>query len=202
MHLREFRAGGIIKSTVLPAQALRGFRWFSPSSTPFCGSFQGWTATRGRRAARVSVEATRRRGLPRGVGFGSRAGGSGSLRSPFVDVDSPSLPMVDALSGARLGARHGGGATAQRRGAASGSAAACAAPQRLGGARAVRSGWAGGAPRARRLTSGQYFFALRRGAIPAVVPGLSALKGYNMTRAKLSVGLELACQTLRLQLFA
>ena len=48
-------------------------------------------------------------GLPRGVGFGSRAGGSGSLRSPFVDVDSPSLPMVDALSGARLGARHGGG---------------------------------------------------------------------------------------------
>ena len=41
-------------------------------------------------------------GLPRGVGFGSRAGGSGSLRSPFVDVDSPSLPMVDALSGARL----------------------------------------------------------------------------------------------------
>ena len=97
-------------------------------------------------------------GLPRGVGFGSRAGGSGSLRSPFVDVDSPSLPMVDAAQRARLGVRHGGGATAQRRGAASGSAAACAAPQRLGGARAVRSGWAGGAYRARGgWTSGQLF---------------------------------------------
>ena len=66
-------------------------------------------------------------GLPRGVGFGSRAGGSGSLRSPFVDVDSPSLPMVlRRLGGARLGGRLGGErpqrrAAARRR--ASGSAA-------------------------------------------------------------------------------
>ena len=115
-------------------------------------------------------------GLPRGVGFGSRAGGSGSLRSPFVDVDSPSLPMVDALSGARLGARHGGGATAQRHGAASGSAAACAAPQRLGGARSVRSGWAGGASAsARRLDFRPVFFRTRRGLSCRVSTELSAL---------------------------
>ena len=49
-------------------------------------------------------------GLPRGVGFGSRAGGSGSLRSPFVDVDSPSLPMVTARSPRGSAARASGSA--------------------------------------------------------------------------------------------
>ena len=114
-------------------------------------------------------------GLPRGVGFGSRAGGSGSLRSPFVDVDSPSLPMVTARS-----------PTARRR--ASGSAArggerlsgGGAAPQRLGGARAVRSGWAGGAYRvARRLWFQASLFSHGVGPFLPCVPGLSALKGYK-----------------------
>ena len=66
VHLREFRAGGIIKSTVLPAQALRGFRWFSPSSTPFCGSFQdglrrGVVARRGFPSRRLGAGAAARR---------------------------------------------------------------------------------------------------------------------------------------------
>ena len=84
-------------------------------------------------------------GLPRGVGFGSRAGGSGSLRSPFVDVDSPSLPMVTARSPRRLG----GARAAQAARGGERLSGGGAAPQRLGGARAVRSGWAGGAYRAR-----------------------------------------------------
>ena len=84
-------------------------------------------------------------GLPRGVGFGSRAGGSGSLRSPFVDVDSPSLPMVTARSPRWLG----GARAAQAARGGERLSGGGAAPQRLGGARAVRSGWAGGAYRAR-----------------------------------------------------
>ena len=121
-------------------------------------------------------------GLPRGFGFGSRAGGSGSLRSPFVDVDSPSLPMVDALSGARLGARHGGGPTARRRASRGGSAAALSG-ERLGdtasGAqRPERSAAAG--PGARSAARGgcgfrPAFFRTRRGAFPAVSTELSAL---------------------------
>ena len=87
-------------------------------------------------------------GLPRGVG---RAGGSGSLRSPFVDVASPSLPMVlrrlggASGSAARGGERLSGGVrgTTAARWRASGA-------QRLGRGRV---------PRARRLTSGQYFFS-------------------------------------------
>ena len=109
-------------------------------------------------------------GLPRGVGFGSRAGGSGSLRSPFVDVDSPSLPMVDALSGARLGARHGGG----------GDGSAARGGERLSGGvlfhqlsvardRCAAAG-PGARPQARGgWTSGQSFFA-RGVAFPAVCP--------------------------------
>ena len=85
-------------------------------------------------------------GLPRGVGFGSRAGGSGSLRSPFVDVDSPSLPMVTARSSRWLG----GARAAQAARGGERLSGGGAAPQRLGGARAVRSGWAGGAYRGRR----------------------------------------------------
>ena len=109
-------------------------------------------------------------GLPRGVGFGSRAGGSGSLRSPFVDVDSPSLPMVDALSGARLGARHGGG----------GDGSAARGGERLsGGVRSTTAArWrASGAQRLgrgrvrKRAAAGlQVFFRTRRGAFPAVCP--------------------------------
>ena len=125
-------------------------------------------------------------GLPRGVGFGSRAGGSGSLRSPFVDVDSPSLPMVTARSPRRLG----GARAAQRRGAASGSAAACAAPRRLGGARAVRSGWAGGAF-ARRLWFQASLFSHGVGPFPPCVPGLSALKGYKCATNIHNVALRL-----------
>ena len=102
-------------------------------------------------------------GLPRGVGFGSRAGGSGSLRSPFVDVDSPSLPMVDALSGARLGARHGGGGdgSAARGGErlSGGVRSTTAARWRASGAQRLGRGRV---PRAaRRLVAGQCFIALR-----------------------------------------
>jgi hypothetical protein len=133
-------------------------------------------------------------GLPRGVAFGSRAGGSGSLRSPFVDVDSPSLPMVTARSRRRLG----GTRAAQRPGVASGSAAACAAPQRLGGARAVRSGWAGGAPRrAAAVVSGQ-LFSHRAWGDSCRVPELSALKGlYNMRHSLIAMFGEHLCPKLR-----
>ena len=141
-------------------------------------------------------------GLPRGVGFGSRAGGSGSLRSPFVDVDSPSLPMVDALSGARLGARHGGGATAQRRGAASGSAAACAAPQRLGGARAVRRLGRGRVPQARRLWFQARLFSHGVGPFLPCVPGLSALKGYKCATTVHNVALRVRLAKLSAFSFA
>ena len=104
-------------------------------------------------------------GLPRGVGFGSRAGGSGSLRSPFVDVDSPSLPMVTARE--RL----------KRRGAASGSAAA--ARHHSGSVARERCAAAGPGARtagAAAVVSGQLFFA-RRGAVPAVCPRAVGSKG-------------------------
>ena len=110
-------------------------------------------------------------GLPRGVGFGSRAGGSGSLRSPFVDVDSPSLPMVTARSRQRLSgagrraaprrrARHHSGSAARERCAAAGP-----------GARPRR---------AAAVVSGQ-LFSHRAWGDSCRVPELSALKGlYNM----------------------
>ena len=110
-------------------------------------------------------------GLPRGVG---RAGGSGSLRSPFVDGASPSLPMVtrggsaarERLSGAgrraaqRRRARHHSGSVARERCAAAGP-----------GARPRR---------AAAVVSGQ-LFSHRAWGDSCRVPELSALKGlYNM----------------------
>ena len=116
----------------------------------FLWELSGWTATRGRRAARVSVEATRRRGC-------RAASASVRARAARAPCARRLLMLIRrrcpwSTRSAARGSAHGtaGGATAQRRGAASGSAAACAAPQRLGGARAVRSGWAGGAYRGRR----------------------------------------------------
>ena len=113
-------------------------------------------------------------GLPRGVGFGSRAGGSGSLRSPFVDVDSPSLPMVTArsprwLGGARAAQAARGGERLS--GGVRGTTAArwrASGAQRLGRGRVPR--------RAAAVVSGQPFFA-RRGAVPAVCPRAVGSKG-------------------------
>ena len=95
-------------------------------------------------------------GLPRGVGFGSRAGGSGSLRSPFVDVDSPSLPMVTARSPRRLGGARAAQAARGGERLSGGVRSTTAARWRASGAQRLGRGRV---PRARRLTSGQYFFS-------------------------------------------
>ena len=92
----------------------------------------------GRRAARASGAATRRRGC--------RA----ALVVPAARAPCARRSLMLLRRRCPWSRRLGGARAAQRRGAASGSAAACAAPQRLGGARAVRSGWAGGAYRGRR----------------------------------------------------
>ena len=140
-------------------------------------------------------------GLPRGVGFGSRAGGSGSLRSPFVDVDSPSLPMVAAaaraarqpVASAACGSTASGGSAARERlsgSAASGergSAAAWSGAQWLGDAasgaqRPERSAAAGpgGAYRggAAAVVSGQLFSHDGVGRSCRVSTELSALKAF------------------------
>ena len=124
-------------------------------------------------------------GLPRGVG---RAGGSGSLRSPFVDVASPSLPMVlRRLGGARLSgagrraaqrrrARHHGGSVARERCAAAGPGA------RTAGAAAVVSG---------------QLFSHRAWGDSCRVPGLSALKGlYNKRHRRITMLAERLCPKL------
>ena len=117
-------------------------------------------------------------GLPRGVGFGSRAGGSGSLRSPFVDVDSPSLPMVDALSdAARRTARRGASrlSGAGRRAAQRRRRGTTAARWRASGARS----WAGArTARARRLVvAGQCFIALRAWSDSCRCPNAVTVRG-------------------------
>ena len=105
-------------------------------------------------------------GLPRGVG---RAGGSGSLRSPFVDVASPSLPMVTARSRASGSAARGG---ERLSGGVRGTTAArwrASGAQRLGRGRV----------RARRLWFQASLFSHGVGPFLPCVPGLSALKGYK-----------------------
>ena len=134
-------------------------------------------------------------GLPRGVGFGSRAGGSGSLRSPFVDVDSPSLPMVDASSARALGDGTAGGSGSAARGGerlSGGVRSTTAARWRASGAQRLgrgrvraRGGW----------TSGQYFSHDGVGRSCRVSTELSALKAIMRHWAYDNVGLALGCQT-------
>ena len=114
-------------------------------------------------------------GLPRGVGFGSRAGGSGSLRSPFVDVDSPSLPMVTARSPRRLGGARAAQAARGGERLSGGVRGTTAARWRAIGAQRLGRGRVARAPR--RLVAGQCFHYGVGPFLPCV-PGLSALKGY------------------------
>ena len=151
----------------------------------FLWELSGWTATRGRRAARVSVEATRRRGC-RAALVVPAARAPCARRSLMV--------LRRRCPWSRRGRR--GGLAANER-LSGGVRSTTAARWRASGAQRLGRGRV---PQARRLWFQASLFSHGVGPFLPCVPGLSALKGYKCATkrsqrcAKSEVG-----QTFRLQ---